>query len=64
MIEVKCKHCGRFIGEVEMIVGNLSCPNSSCKGSTNFKILSDKPMYNYKFVKPEKQPKEKRNKNE
>lgn len=61
MIELRCKHCGRFIGEVESIVGNIVCPNSSCKGSTNFKILTEKSLYNYKFTKPEKQPKEKKN---
>jgi len=61
MIDLKCKDCGRHIGEVEMVVGDIRCPNSSCKASTQFKILNAdmSKMYSYKFAKPPKEPKKK-----
>lgn len=59
MKELKCKHCGRHMGEAEVIVADLICPNSSCKGSTQFKILNQASLYNYKFIKPEREPKKK-----
>jgi hypothetical protein len=61
MIELKCKHCQRHLGEVESIVGDLICPNSSCKGSSQFKILSadQSKLIAFKFAKAEREPKKK-----
>lgn len=61
MIELKCKHCDRHLGEAEMIVGELLCPNSSCKASSQFKIITadQSKLISYKFAKPEREPKKK-----
>lgn len=61
MIELKCKDCDRYLGEAETIVADLLCPNSSCKASTQFKILTadQTKMLSYKFAKPARQPKKK-----
>lgn len=52
MIQLKCKTCGRHYGEVEMIVGELICPNTSCKAGNQYKILSNAPddYISYKFM--------------
>ena len=47
------------MGEAEIFVGTLICPG--CKGTSNIKMLTDKELFSFKFVKPEKQPKEKQN---
>lgn len=61
MIELKCRHCSRHLGEAEAIVGDIICPNSSCKGSTQFKIVNNDTvgMMKYKFASPEREPKSK-----
>lgn len=61
MTELFCKNCKRYLGEAEVIVADIICSNSSCKGSTQFKILSadQSKLYSYKFAKPEKPPKKK-----
>lgn len=60
MIELKCKHCSRHLGEVEAIVGEIRCSNSSCKAGNQFKILKsdETSLLTYKFAKPETPPKE------
>jgi phage FluMu protein Com len=52
MIDIKCVHCGRYIGKAETIVGILKCPNSSCKGETQFKNINNdyEKLFSYKFV--------------
>lgn len=66
MIELKCSHCGRHLGEAETIVADLICPNSSCKGSTQFKIINNdtSSMMRYKFAKAAREPKKKEATNE
>lgn len=61
MIDLNCSKCKRYLGEAETIVADLLCPNSSCKASTQFKILTadQSKLYNYKFAKPERIPKSK-----
>lgn len=61
MTELKCKHCGRHIGVADMIIADLLCPNTSCKGSTQFKIVKAdiSKALNFKFETPEKEPKKK-----
>ena len=61
MIDLKCNNtqCGRHLGEAESIIADILC--AGCKGSTQFKILSNdqSKLINYKFVKPERSPKKK-----
>jgi hypothetical protein len=59
--ELKCRNCGRHLGEATTIVADLLCPNSACRASTQFKILNNDTvgMMNYKFAKPEREPKRK-----
>ena len=61
MIDLKCKHCNRHLGQAETIIADIICPNTSCKGSTQFKIVSSdvSKMYNFKFITPEREPKKK-----
>lgn len=61
MTELNCKNtkCGRYLGEAETIVADILC--AGCKGSSQFKILSSdqSKLFNYKFAKPEREPKKK-----
>jgi phage FluMu protein Com len=59
MIALKCTHCGRHLGEVEAIVGEIICSNSSCKAGNQFKILNsdETALITYKFAQPPKPPK-------
>lgn len=59
--ELKCKHCGRYMGKVASIIGTLPCPNSSCKGETQFKIVTTdvSKAISYKFSDTPKAPKQK-----
>lgn len=59
LIELKCKHCARYLGEAETIVADLLCPG--CKATNQFKILSadTSKLINYKFAKAERPPKKK-----
>lgn len=61
MTDLKCKHCERHLGEAEMIVGEIICPNSSCRGTTQFKMIKSDvtEMVRFKFTKPERQAKSK-----
>jgi hypothetical protein len=56
MVDLKCKSCERHLGEAETIVADLLCPNSSCRASTQFKIINNDvtSMMKYKFLKPER----------
>ena len=64
MTELKCTHCNRYIGKAESIVGTLLCP--SCKGETQYKIISNKleELYFYKFADKPKMPKKETKDNE
>jgi phage FluMu protein Com len=65
MIELRCKQCDRFMGEAVSIVGEIVCPNTSCKAGNQFKILTadESKLVSFKFpsaprpakVKQEKQ---------
>lgn len=59
MIELKCKHCDRFLGEVETLVGEIRCSNTSCKAGNQFKIIKadETTLYDYKFATPPRPPK-------
>lgn len=61
MTELRCEHCQRFIGEVEAIVGEIMCPNPSCKAGNQFKILvaDESKLLTHKFAKPPRPPKKK-----
>lgn len=61
MIELKCKHCDRYIGKVESIVGEINCPNTSCKAGNQFKVLTgdSAKLFRYTFDSEPKPPKEK-----
>lgn len=61
MKTISCKHCNYYIGEVEAIVGEILCPNSSCKGTTQFKIVTNDivKLVKFKFVNKEKEPRKK-----
>jgi hypothetical protein len=66
MNKISCKYCGRYLGEVKTLVGELLCSNSNCKATTQFKIISNTDTANitYKFTTPEKQPKHKEQKHD
>lgn len=56
-MELKCKHCGRYLGKADTIVGVLTCPN--CGGETEFSIIvNDTTELMFKEFKNLKQPKE------
>lgn len=61
MIDLNCSKCKRYIGKAESIVADLLCPNSSCKASTQFKIVTSdvSKLITYKFAEPERPPKSK-----
>lgn len=52
MIELRCKHCNRFMGEAECIVGEIICPNTSCKAGNQFKVLTsdEEALVRFKFA--------------
>lgn len=60
MIKLECKHCKRFMGEAELFVGELLCANSACRGTSQFKILTnnEQSMVKYKFANEPKSPKQ------
>jgi hypothetical protein len=66
MVQLKCASCGRHLGEAETIIADLLCPNSSCRASTQFKILNNdiSGMARYKFAAPAREPKKKEVKHE
>lgn len=43
MITLECKSCKRYLGEVEMFVGEIICSNTSCKAGNQIKIISNSP---------------------
>lgn len=56
MVKITCKNCDRFLGEIEMLVGEILCGNSACKAGNQYKILTsdtDK-MLRFKFINPPK----------
>lgn len=61
MIKLTCSNCGRFLGEVEVIVGEVLCGNSACKGGTQFKIIPNDStsLLRYKFAQPAREPRSK-----
>lgn len=51
-MKLNCKNCDRFLGEVEMLVGEILCGNSACKAGNQYKIITsdtDK-MLRFKFT--------------
>lgn len=52
-------NCKRYLGQAEIVVADILC--AGCKGSTQFKILSNNvtKLYNYKFAEPPREPKKK-----
>jgi hypothetical protein len=39
--EIKCTHCGRFLGATDTtFIGKLKCSNSSCKKMVNIKVVT------------------------
>ena len=61
MIELRCRHCSRYIGQVETLVGEVICGNSSCKAGNQFKVINPdmNKMMSFKFASAPKPPKEK-----
>lgn len=61
MIKIECSNCKRYFGEVEVIVGELLCGNSSCRAGTQYKhIEADmNQLLRYKFAAPAREPKKK-----
>lgn len=59
MIKLTCKHCERYLGEVETLVGEILCGRSTCRGGNQFKIVTNNvsKMVNYTFTNAEKPPK-------
>jgi phage FluMu protein Com len=59
MRKLFCKHCERYLGEAESIIGELICSNSKCKATNQFKILNNNQdkLLHHKFLTPERQPK-------
>lgn len=62
MNELKCRVCSRYIGEAETIIAELMCPNTSCKATTQFKIINNdiEKLISYKFMTEPKKPKKAR----
>ena len=59
-MDLKCKHCQRYIGKSHgTIIATLKCPNSSCKGETQFKIVEAdvSKAFNFKFLEQPIAPK-------
>jgi phage FluMu protein Com len=61
MIELRCKQCNRFLADVESIVGEIICGNSSCAAGTQFKIVAadESQLLSFKFPNPPRQAKTK-----
>jgi phage FluMu protein Com len=60
--ELTCKHCNRYLGKAfGSIVAELKCANSSCRGTTQFKIVQSDTLKDitHKFITPETPPKAK-----
>lgn len=59
MTELRCKSCTRFIGEFECIVGEVICPNTSCKAGNQVKMINNDltHLVTFKFLKPARPPK-------
>lgn len=60
--ELKCKDCGRHLGVANgTVVAELKCSNSSCKATTQFKIINGDIASDirHKFAKPAQPPKQK-----
>lgn len=59
MIKLECHHCGRYLGEVETLVGEILCGRSTCRGGNQFKIVTKNvgKMVSYTFANAEKPPK-------
>ncbi len=60
MIELRCKHCDRYLGEAEMLVGEIICSNTSCKGGNQYKIITNESLVAYTFTTEERKPKNKK----
>lgn len=61
-IDLTCDHCGRYIGKAQgTVIAEIICPNSSCKGGTQFKIINSdiNADIRHKFTTPAKLPKKK-----
>ena len=62
-MKLHCKHCQRYLADVDSFVGEILCSNSNCKATNQFKIVSNNELESlkYKFTNPEKPPKNKEN---
>lgn len=61
-IELKCKHCERYLGKAfGNIIATLKCSNSSCRAETQFKnITADvEKAVTFKFLDKPAEPKAK-----
>lgn len=60
-MKLTCKHCDRYLGEVEVIVGELLCGNTACKGGSQYSIITNNldKIVRHKFLSPERPPKTK-----
>jgi hypothetical protein len=59
MTPLSCASCTRHLGTAKAFVGELICPNSKCKATTQFKILTtdETALMRFKFATPPKPPK-------
>lgn len=60
--ELKCKDCNRHLGTANgTVVAELKCSNSSCRATTQFKIINGDITKDirYKFTTPAQPPKQK-----
>lgn len=60
--ELTCKDCGRYLGKAYgTIIAEIKCPNSSCKATTQFKVINGDTVSDlrFKFVDPPTPPKKK-----
>ena len=57
MIEIRCKECNKPLGQVESLVGEIYCSNTSCKAGSQYKILTNDTLVAYEFAQPPRPPK-------
>jgi len=57
MIDIKCKHCDRWLGKTDQtLIATIKCSNSKCKLDNNIKIVnsnSSEAQLRYKFKQEE-----------
>lgn len=58
--ELNCKHCDRYLGKaIGSVVAEIKCSNTSCKATSQFKIVVNDLAHDIKakFLTPEQPPK-------